>query len=519
MTFSIATEVHRGKTNIVDMLLLGIDLGSSSVKASVIDGETGKCLATAFSPSDEMKIIALNPGWAEQDTEMWWENLKSAICSCTEKLGKKAEGIGAIGISYQMHGLVAVDSSNKVLRPSIIWCDSRAVPYGEAALSSLGRDFCLKHLLNSPGNFTASKLAWVKENEPELFGRIHKVMLPGDYIAMRLTGELCTSYTGLSEGIFWDFAENRVSEALMNYYGFRRDLLPKAVSSFSIQGRLLKQVASDLGLPGRIPVSYRAGDQPNNALSLNVLKPGEVAATAGTSGVIYGVTDITKFDPHSRVNTFLHVNHSENAARLGVLLCINGTGILNSWLRRNIGGTLSYSEMNEMAAEITPGSGGISILPFGNGAERMLENKETGAHISGLDFNRHSQGHVFRAAQEGIAFSFRYGLDIMKETGIDPRVIRAGMANMFLSKVFREVLSTITGVVIHLYNTDGSIGAARGAGIGCSYYKTDKEAFTGLDAVGVTEPDRTKLPEYEKAYERWRKQLATINIESTLIST
>ena len=505
------TEVHRGKTNLLFMLLLGIDLGSSSVKASVIDGDSGKCLATAFSPSDEMKIIALNPGWAEQDTEMWWQNLKSAVISCTGKLGSRAAGIGAIGISYQMHGLVTVDSGHKVLRPSIIWCDSRAAGYGEKAMISLGREFCLSHLLNSPGNFTASKLAWVKENEPELFSRIHKIMLPGDYAAMRMTGEINTTYTGLSEGIFWDFAENRVSEALMNYYGFRSDLLPEAVSSFSVQGTLQKQVASELGLPEGIPVSYRAGDQPNNALSLNVLNPGEVAATAGTSGVIYGVTDITQFDPRSRVNTFLHVNHTEKAARLGVLLCINGTGILNSWLRRNTGAALSYNEMNAMASETEPGSDGLCILPFGNGAERMLENRETGAHISGLDFNRHSRGHLFRAAQEGIAFSFRYGLDILKKTGIDPKLIRAGEANMFLSNIFREALSTITGTVIHLYNTDGSIGAARGAGMGCGFYRTDKEAFGGLDAVGVTEPDMTKLPVYENSYERWKKHLATVN--------
>ena len=506
------SRVAQRETNTIYMLLLGIDLGSSSVKASVVDGETGRCLATAFSPSDEMKIIALKPGWAEQDTEVWWENLKKAVVSCTRKMGREAEGIGAIGISYQMHGLVAVDSGHKVLRPSIIWCDSRAVSFGEVAMISLGREFCLAHLLNSPGNFTASKLAWVMENEPEIFSKINKIMLPGDYAAMRMTGEISTTYTGLSEGIFWDFSENRVSEALMKYYEFDPGLLPVASSSFSIQGMLLKSIASELGLPEGIPVSYRAGDQPNNALSLNVLNPGEVAATAGTSGVIYGVTDIKKFDSYSRVNTFLHVNHTESAARLGVLLCINGTGILNSWLRRNTGGTLSYNEMNVMAGEVSPGSDGLCILPFGNGAERVLENKETGAQISGLDFNRHTKGHIFRAAQEGIAFSFRYGLDIMKVTGIDPKIIRAGAANMFLSKVFREALSTITGTVIHLYNTDGSVGAARGAGIGCGFYKTDKEAFKGLDTVVVTEPDLTKFSEYDKAYERWKRVLETLNL-------
>jgi xylulokinase len=492
------------------MLLLGIDLGSSSVKASVIDGESGKCLATAFYPHDEMQIIALQPGWAEQDPETWWSNLKTAIADCTNKLGKKNKDIGAIGISYQMHGLVTVDKNNKVLRHSIIWCDSRAVEYGEEALTALGKDFCLSHLLNSPGNFTAAKLAWVKENEPDLFYRIHKIMLPGDYIAMRLTGDTVSSFTGFSEGIFWDFKENKVSDELMNYFGFNSEILPDPASSFSVQGRLLKSVAAELGLPENIPVSYRAGDQPNNALSLNVLNPGEVAATAGTSGVIYGVTDQKKFDPQSRVNTFLHVNHTLENPRLGVLLCINGTGILNSWLKRNSGSNLTYNDMNDMAGKVAPGSDGLSVLPFGNGAERMLLNKDLGGRFIGLNFNRHTSAHLFRAAQEGIAFSFRYGLDIMKETGINPFVIRAGEANMFLSRVFREVLSCITGTEIHLYNTDGSIGAARGSGIGCGYYKSEKEAFKGLLTVGVTQSDRSKADVYEEAYMIWKNLLPQV---------
>jgi len=492
------------------MLLLGIDLGSSSVKASVIEGESGKCRATAFYPQDEMKIIAQKPGWAEQDPEVWWTNLKSAIAYCIDKLGNKKNDIGAIGISYQMHGLVTVDKDYRILRPSIIWCDSRAVEYGERALKALGRDFCLSHLLNSPGNFTAAKLAWVKENEPELFGRINKIMLPGDYIAMRLTGETVTSFTGLSEGIFWDFLKNGVSAELLNYFGFKTDLLPEATSSFSEQGRILKHVTEELGLPEGIPVSYRAGDQPNNALSLNVLNPGEVAATAGTSGVIYGVTDQKKYDPQSRVNTFLHVNHAPENQRLGVLLCINGTGILNSWLKRNTGNNLSYNEMNDMAGKAAPGSDGLTILPFGNGAERMLLNKDVGCRVIGLNFNRHSNAHLFRAAQEGIAFSFRYGLDILKETGIMPSVIRAGAANMFQSLLFREALSCITDTEIHLYNTDGSLGAARGAGIGCGYYKSAREAFEGLAEVGVTEPDSTQAEAYESAYSRWKNLLAAI---------
>jgi xylulokinase len=335
-------------------------------------------------------------------------------------------------------------------------------------------------------------------------------MLPGDYFALRLTGEPLTTFSGLSEGIFWDFQREAVSKELMDFFGFSGEILASAVPSFSNQGRLLKKTADELGLPESIPVSYRAGDQPNNALSLNVMEPGEVAATAGTSGVIYGVTDQKKHEPLSRVNSFLHVNHKADEPRLGVLLCISGTGILNSWLRKNTGGGISYDDMNKLAGKISAGSEGLSVMPFGNGAERMLGNRDAGARILGLNFNTHSNAHLFRAAQEGIVFSIRYGLDIMKETGINPAVIRAGAANMFQSEIFREALACITGTEIHLYNTDGSLGAARGAGIGCGYYKSVKEAFAGLKEVGITAPDKAKTEAYEEAYSKWKDHLKTI---------
>ncbi len=485
------------------MLLLGIDLGSSSIKVSVLDGENGRVVSSASYPPTEMEISAPVSGWAEQDPELWWKNFTLALTACLKPVGTKRKDIGAIGISYQMHGLVTVDKNRKVLRPSIIWCDSRAVEIGERAFDRLGKDFCLHHLLNSPGNFTASKLAWVKENEPDIYSQIHKIMLPGDYLAMRLTNEIKTSFSGLSEGIFWDFMREEISEELLDQYGISPDLLADAVPSFSLQGELTAAVAAELGLTPGIPVSYRAGDQPNNALSLNVLKPGEVATTAGTSGVIYGVTDKTQFDPMSRINTFLHVNHTERLTRLGVLLCINGTGILNSWLKKNTGGGFSYPEMNELAAAVEPGSDGLFILPFGNGAERMFRNREIGASVHGLNFNIHRQGHLYRAAQEAIAYSFRFGLEIMKETGINPTVIRAGESNMFLSKVFRDVLSSLTSTVITLYNTDGSVGAARGAGIGCGFYRSEEEAFSGLEVTGSSEPDPHLAMIYDARYSEW----------------
>ena len=490
------------------MYLLGYDIGSSSVKASLVNAETGKCVATSFFPKTEAKIIAVHPGWAEQEPENWWNHLKLATQAIMFESKVNPNDIKAIGISYQMHGLVCVDKNQKVLRPSIIWCDSRAVPYGQKAFETLGEEYCLSHLLNSPGNFTASKLAWIKENEPELFSKIHKIMLPGDYIAMRLSGEICTTAEGLSEGMFWDFKNGCISKELMAYYGFDMSILPEVKPTFSEQGRVNATAAAELGLAEGTLITYRAGDQPNNALSLNVFNPGEIASTAGTSGVVYGVNGEINYDPQSRVNTFAHVNYTPEQTRLGVLLCINGTGILNSWIKRTVAPEeISYSGMNELASKIAIGSNGLSILPFGNGAERMLCNKEIGCSMHGIDFNSHSKAHIIRAAQEGIVFSFKYGIDIMEEMGIPVQKIHAGHANMFLSPIFRNTLAGVTGATIELYDTDGSVGAAKGAGMGAGVYKDNKEAFATLDKLEVIEPKASDEQAYAEAYERWKQCL------------
>lgn len=488
--------------------LLGFDVGSSSVKASLVDADTGKCVATAFYPENEAPIMAVKAGWAEQDPKMWWDNAKLSLNKIMSESGATGEQIVAIGISYQMHGLVCVDKNLNPLRPSIIWCDSRAVPYGERAFKELGEELCLGHLLNSPGNFTAAKLAWVKEHEPDIYDKIYKVMLPGDYIAMRLSGTANTTVSGLSEGMFWDFKINKVADFLMNYYKFDSSFIPDIVPTFSVQATVSASAAEELGLKAGTPISYRGGDQPNNALSLNVFNPGEIASTAGTSGVVYGVLGDVNYDIKSRVNTFAHVNHTAEQTRLGVLLCINGTGILNAWVRRNIAPEgFSYAAMNELTANIPIGSDGISVIPFGNGAERVLENKEVGCSINGINFNKHGKAHIVRAAQEGIVFSFCYGMEIMKQMGMQISKIHAGKANMFLSPLFRDTLAGVSGATIELYDTDGSVGAAKGAGIGAGIYKDNKEAFSTLEKLQVIEPDLNKVEEYQNAYMHWKEIL------------
>ncbi len=493
------------------MYLLGYDIGSSSVKVCLIEASSGKVVASEFSPKKEMKITAIHPGWAEQNPVDWWTNLKLAHEAVMHYSGVHADDIKGIGITWQMHGLIMVDKDQNLLRPSIIWCDSRAVPYGERAFKEIGEEKCLSHLLNSPGNFTASKLAWVKDNEPELYAKIDKIMLPGDYIAMRLSGEIGITVEGLSEGIFWDFKNNRISEDVINYYGIPKSFFPDIVPTFGVQATVSASAAQELGLKEGTPISYRAGDQPNNALSLNVFNPGEIASTAGTSGVVYGVLDQLDYDLLSRVNTFAHVNHSAEQMRLGVLLCINGTGILNSWLKHNFATSLaSYGDMNDMASLSPIGAKGLSIIPFGNGAERVLENKDTSCSIHGINFNIHSKGDILRAAQEGIVFSYEYGMDIMRHIGMDINIIRAGNANMFLSSIFRQTLSSVSNASIELYDTDGAVGAARAAGMGIGFYKDSAEAFSSLEKIAVIEPEHEKREQYLEAYTRWKDHLKEI---------
>lgn len=491
--------------------LLGFDVGSSSVKASLVDIDNGRAAASAFYPDHEAPIISVKSGWAEQDPAMWWDNAKQALKDVMRQTGCKGEDIRAIGISYQMHGLVCVDKEQNVLRPSIIWCDSRAVPYGEKALKALGEERCLQHLLNQPGNFTAAKLAWVKENEPAIYNKVYKILLPGDYLAMKLSGEINTTVEGLSEGIFWDFREKKPAKFLLDYFGFSEDLLADTVPTFAVQSTVSAAAAAETGLKEGTPISYRAGDQPNNAVSLNVFNPGEIASTAGTSGVVYGVLGKVGYDPKSRVNTFAHVNYTPEQERLGVLLCINGTGILNAWIRRNVVPEgMGYSEMNDFAASVPIGSEGVSVIPFGNGAERVLENHETGCSIHGLNFNRHTRAHIVRAAQEGIVFSFCYGMEVMRDMGMDIHQIHAGRANMFLSPLFRDTLATTSGATIGLYETDGSVGAAKGAGMGAGIYRDHDEAFATLEKVAEIEPDEQHRSQYLEAYELWKERLRQV---------
>ena len=494
-------------------LLLGLDVGSSFVKAALIDAASGAAVAARSAPAAEMRIDAPFPGWAEQDPRDWWLNVVHASRQAMREASARPEEVAAIGISYQMHGLVLVDREGQPLRPSIIWCDSRAVETGHRAFEDLGRINCFARLLNSPGNFTASKAKWVKDHEPEVFARADRMLLPGDYVALRMTGRAATTACGLSEAILWDYLDRGVSQDLLDVLGLERSLVPEIVPTFGNQGELTAAAATELGLRAGTPVAYRAGDQPNNAFSLRVLDPGEVAATAGTSGVVYGVGAQAAWDSDSRVNTFLHVTHTPDSPRFGTLLCVNGTGALNTWLRRALageprGGTgLSYDEMNTLAAGAPIGSDGVVVLPFGNGAERSLGNREPGVSVHGLSVVRHDRRHLLRAAQEGIVFALHHGMGIMREMGVEARTVRAGRANMFLSPLFARAFAAVSGATLELFETDGAQGAARGAGVGAGLFEDTTGAFHGLRMVNRIEPDASDRDGYLQAYAAWERVL------------
>lgn len=487
------------------MYSIGYDIGSSSIKAALVETATGKSIAVVSEPNVEMEMLALKNGWAEQNPDDWWLHVCNASKRLLQENKIKSEEITGVGISYQMHGLVVVDKSGKNLRDSIIWCDSRAVEIGQKSFDEIGNDKCAEQFLNSPANFTASKLKWVKENEPEIFARIHKFMLPGDYIAYKLSNSICSTISGLSEGVFWNFKKNDTADELLNHYGIKKDLVPEIKDTFSVQGKISKDGAAASGLAVGTPILYRAGDQPNNALSLNVFNPGEVAATGGTSGVVYAITESLSSKESTRVNNFAHVNYDTSKTRIGKLLCINGAGIQYRWLLNNLD-VASYDEMNELAASVSIGSDGVMIHPFGNGAERMLNNKRLGTQMSNINLNNHSKAHLCRAALEGIAFSFVYGMEIMTSDGIAPKVMRAGNDNLFRSDIFSNTVATLIGQEIEIYNTTGAIGAARA----CELHKGDFEAFgkqlMDNDYVMGFKPSDDKEP-YQKAYQKWKNEL------------
>jgi xylulokinase len=491
------------------MYAIGYDIGSSSIKAALVESSSGRKLSVVTEPKVEMGMLAIENGWAEQDPLVWWKHVCAATKRLLEQNNIDPKDISGIGISYQMHGLVIVDKEGKTLRNSIIWCDSRAVDIGENAFQTIGSQKCNSHLLNSPGNFTASKLKWVKDNEPEIYRKTHKFMLPGDFIAFKLSDVICTTISGLSEGILWDFKENTTANWLLDAFGIDTGLVPDMVATFGHQGKVSKKGALESGLAEGTPILYRAGDQPNNALSLNVFNPGEVAATGGTSGVMYAVTDNLSVTESSRVNNFAHVNYSPSKnPRIGKLLCINGAGIQYRWLLNNLA-VASYDEMNELAARVPIGSDGVTIHPFGNGAERMLRNLNLGTRMAHINLNNHTKGHLCRAALEGIAFAFVYGMEIMSADGIKPKVIRAGNDNLFRSEIFSTTVTTLIGQEIEIYDTTGAIGAARA----CELHQGDFDAFgkriLNNDYVMGFQPATNKMA-YETAYHKWKTELEVI---------
>ena len=315
---------------------------------------------------------------------------------------------------------------------------------------------------------------------------------------------MTTTKTGLSEGMLWDYKNNSVADFLLKYYEIDSSLIPKIVPTFGFQCKLNKKGSSECGLLEDIPIYYRAGDQPNNALSLNVLNPGEIAATAGTSGVVFAVTDNVKTNESERINNFLHVNIN-NSISLGKLLCINGAGIQYAKLKNELN-INSYDEMNKLSSVVEVGSKQLTYLPFGNGSERMLNNINVGSKMLNFDINIHKKEHVIRATLEGIAFAFVYGMQILINDGVKPKVIRAGNDNLFKSKVFGETISTLINTDIEIYETTGAFGAARAVDLRNRDFNKFENNIIENDFLRTFSP-QPNLNDYKNAYNLWVEKL------------
>lgn len=436
------------------MAFLGIDVGTSSVKVSIV-GEDGVILASATAPaSSERAINSPNPNWAEQNPEDWWEDAQQAILNLPLEARLQVE---AIGIAYQMHGLVLVDSQFQPVRPSIIWCDGRNIQESQILAESLGLDALENRLLNKPGTLTLAKLAWVAEHEPETLAKAHTFGLPGDFIAYKLTGEWSTTKSGYSEMVGWDFGASIPFEEGFRKAGWKLPL-PEARPNLEEGAPIQKVIAEKLGLPPSARVTYRAGDQPNNAFGLGVLQQGETAISAGTSGVLYGIGDSSP-GLHEGINRFLHVN-----SQIGVLMCLNGVGSALAFARRTWFQNQSYEALSELASQANPENCPY-FFPFGNGAERILSERAFSGFTE-LDFNRHNLPELARSVFEGIAFAYRLGSEKMEKAGCLSKVVNGTESGLLKSSFFAQLLANELQVELILSEGDGSTAAARGAALG-----------------------------------------------------
>ena len=478
--------------------LLGFDVGSSSVKASLVNADSGKCVATAFFPEKEAPIMAVKAGWAEQDPQMWWDNAKLSLKKIMVEAGATAEEIKAIGISYQMHGLVCVDKNLKALRPSIIWCDSRAVPYGEKAFKDLGADQCLSHLLNSPGNFTAAKLAWVKENEPENFKKIKKIMLPKDYLAYKLSGTFCTDYSDASGMLLLDVKNRKWSKEMCDICGITEDMLPKLFDSFEKVGELKHDLAAELGLRDGVVIAAGAGDNAAAAVGTGTVGNNKCNISLGTSGTIFMSSDSFAVDSNNALHSFDHAD-----GHFHLMGCMLSAASCNKWWMDEILKTKDYADEQKGIDKL--GENHVFFLPYLMGERSPWNNPNARATFTGITMDT-TREDMTQAVLEGVAFATRDMYEVAKSIGVAPKrtMICGGGAK---SPLWRRMIANILNVEVDVPSCEEGpgMGGAMLAMVACGAYKSVEEAAAAIVKVDKTEkPDPELVAKYEARYQQFK---------------
>lgn len=479
------------------MKFLGIDVGTGGSRAVVID-DNGKVLATAIAVHED--FISPEIGWAEQNPEDWWRACVLAIREVLQTVN--AEEIAAIGFSGQMHGSVFLDDSDKVIRPALLWCDQRTEKQCREITEKIGAEKLIT-LVSNPAvtGFTLPKILWLRENEPQNFKKVKSILLPKDYIRLKLSGDKASDVADSSGTLLFDVPNRKWSDEMLSAFEIDEKLLPKVYESIEVTGKISKTAADVTGLKVGTLLVAGAGDNAAGAIGMGITEKGKTSSTIGTSGVIFAVTDAPKLDLKGRIHTLCHAipNRWHNT---GVTLA---AGLSFKWFRENFGDGKLYDELVNEAEKVSSGSDGAIWLPYLMGERSPHLDPNARAAFVGLTAS-HTKAHLTRAVLEGVAFSLRDSLEIFKESGAEISSVRLGGGGA-KSKLWRQIQADVYNKSVEIIEADegAAFGAAILAGVGAGAWKTVDEACEKtIHVTEKIEPNAASVEKLNRNYEAYK---------------
>jgi len=482
------------------MWFLGMDVGTGGTRAVVVDSE-GRLISGASS--EHAPFRAEHPGWAEQDPEDWWRAAQEAIRGALAAAPEPRQPIGALALTGQMHGAVMLDEDGGVLRPALIWCDTRTQPECDWLTERIGYERLIELTCNPAlPNFTLTKLLWVKTHQPEIFARIRHVMCPKDYVRYRLTGEFAIDVQEASGTLLLDVTHRRWSQPVAEAAGISESWLPRVFESPEICARISESGAAATGLKAGTPVAAGAGDQGAGAVGMGILRPGSVSATIGTSGVVFAATAEPTKDPKGRLHTFCHavpgVWH--------VMGVTQSAGLSLRWLRDTFFAGCSYDALSEAAAKVPAGSEGLAWAPYLLGERTPHLDPEVRAAFTGIGM-QHTAAHFTRAVLEGVAYSLQDTFTLFAELGIPVSGIRLGGGGA-RGGLWRNIQAGVYGHAVEILTAEegGAFGCALMAGVGAGHWSSlDEACGVAIEVAQRIRPEAAEAAAYKTGYASWRK--------------